>query len=605
MDLGQEIVDRLVTAVQEQDVLFTLFWINEMTKADLVHQFLHARHSTRKCSAIEAVIDASFTKLRKIIFEILLLTQQTVLGTDAEHGDLVRFATERRNPAAVELLRSWKFLSRKDLEVPLKLLSLPLAEAGDVIDQTLPEPPNAANLTGYLPLPDPLPVPGPDAKAECLEEIPVQPASVEAEADEGRGGGGSLTRPPSPPRSRSPSSAIPLTANATVNRRSEEDENMPPRSSSRVSREPDRARPAPRRKTSLSPVALPRDRSLSPPPPRTQSPGPKFRDVEPNPRRRRRASSSAASSLTTLDREDPERRHQRRRTLSSKPSPEPMHRHASSSSSRDKILALDPLTTSPSSLCRINVARFPVGWQGHDLQLMFTSIGVASKVILCHSTYWPTYAFLDVERDEANRCIRLLEGSLQGGRSEEEGGGGRGEASRIRCNFAGRQGGAGGGRHHHHSHTTHRPPPTFRERSGTLDRDSASRPQIPLRPNESDRLSPPPPVASKSNSIPNLPASRDGERSQEHEDAFQLSIGGKARHESSKSTFDPDEREREHETSFAISISVSRPVKLDVDAPRGRVPRESQEESFAPSRSLGAPPIARSRIVATRGPVRV
>lgn len=47
MDLGQEIVDRLVTAVQEQDVLFTLFWINEMTKADLVHQFLHARRQSR------------------------------------------------------------------------------------------------------------------------------------------------------------------------------------------------------------------------------------------------------------------------------------------------------------------------------------------------------------------------------------------------------------------------------------------------------------------------------------------------------------------------------------------------------------------------------
>jgi hypothetical protein len=43
MNLQQELTDRLVVAAEEQDVLFTLFWLNEMNKVDLLPQCITTR----------------------------------------------------------------------------------------------------------------------------------------------------------------------------------------------------------------------------------------------------------------------------------------------------------------------------------------------------------------------------------------------------------------------------------------------------------------------------------------------------------------------------------------------------------------------------------
>ncbi|GAA6005534.1 hypothetical protein JCM11491_003677 [Sporobolomyces phaffii] len=363
MNLEQEIADRLVTAVREQDVLFTLFWINEANKERLLDAVIERRHSSERCTALESIAKSSFSQLRQVLLQVLLLS-----GADSRLSDALEFATDCKNRQVVELLKGWKTVDRQDLKVPLRLLSLPLAEAGDVIDSTLPAPPNAENLTGYNPLPNPSQAP-PAAVERERTPLPVHPVEVPA------------ATPPSRRESPRP--------------RSERKRSF----SARASPEPSTSRPR-------SPSASTSKRSLPP-----------SNDPSPRP-----------------SREGRRRRHD---------SPE---EGRSRSKSRLGSPRTRPRLVLESTNCiRVNVARFPVGWNGLDLQAMFEDIGVPSKTILCHSTYWPTYAFLDVDRDDANRCIRLLEGTMQGD-------------ARIRVNFAGRQ------------HNSFRDP---------------TRPQVPARPDSS------------------------------------------------------------------------------------------------------------------------
>lgn len=57
---------------------------------------------------------------------------------------------------------------------------------------------------------------------------------------------------------------------------------------------------------------------------------------------------------------------------------------------------------------RVQVSRFPVGFNGYDLEAVFSDVGVICEVILCHSRYQPTYAFVDVDQEDLNRCLDLL-----------------------------------------------------------------------------------------------------------------------------------------------------------------------------------------------------
>jgi hypothetical protein len=41
--ISQQLTNRLSTAIQEQDVLFTLFWINEMKDQGLLEQAIKAQ----------------------------------------------------------------------------------------------------------------------------------------------------------------------------------------------------------------------------------------------------------------------------------------------------------------------------------------------------------------------------------------------------------------------------------------------------------------------------------------------------------------------------------------------------------------------------------
>ncbi|GAA5974861.1 hypothetical protein JCM5350_004475 [Sporobolomyces pararoseus] len=441
MDLQQELTDRLVVAVEEQDILFCIFYLNEMRKENLLEAGIRARHSTRNCSAIESTIAGKFSTLRKVIIQILLLT----LAASTPPPEYLEYAVECRNREMIELLKNWNSANLEDLKIPLKLLALPLASAGDVIDQTLPQPPNPSQLTGFNPLPDP----------QSFVQQPEQ--AVE----------------PTPPRPKDPSLA------------------PPPKIARRESSEKDR-------KLSISKSVATAAASVVDPPPRSsriRSPSPvavdkidkPSKEASPPPsisRRRTRTSSRERSPLppSSLSRSSSHRHHDHHRRRSRSRSTRhhsPTRSHSRSRSSRPPPPPRPSLTST--NLARVNVARFPVGWQGTDLEEMFYDIGVLSKTILCHSTYWPTYAFLDVDRDDAQRCIRLLEGSLQGD-------------ARIRCNFAGRQGnsyrGAGG-----------RDVNGFNSINGNgngFGGNDSSRPQIPIRPGSPSRFSPP---LSSSNSI--------------------------------------------------------------------------------------------------------
>ncbi|GAA5935131.1 uncharacterized protein JCM15063_003159 [Sporobolomyces koalae] len=362
MDLAQELTNRLVVAVEEQDVLFTLYWLNEIRKEKGLQPAINGRHSEKGHSALASIIQSPFSPLREIILQLLLLE-----GADRESAEVVEATRHSRNTGVLGILNGWKTVDSRQVKVPLQLLALPLPEAGDWIDQNLPEPENAAHLTGFVPLPEPdlvlerEPTTVDDTKGE------VTAASVDT---------------------------IPI---------ADEQASRPRRSSTPL------AAPIAIRAASASPVPTPTQITTEPAP--LSPPATKSQEPQPEPSRRH-DSPPRRSRL-----ESP---HRRRRVT-----PEPDDRYAIRRYSPRSRSRPRPLPES-SKLVRVNVARFPVGWKPSDLVAMFADIGAPSKVILCHSTYWPTYAFLDVDRDDASRCIRLLEGTVQGD-------------ARIRCNYAGRQ----------------------------------------------------------------------------------------------------------------------------------------------------------------------
>lgn len=139
MDLQQELTDRLVVAVEEQDILFCIFYLNEMRKENLLEAGIRARRelilllmyscsecllekrvtdSTRNCSAIESTIAGKFSTLRKVIIQILLLT----LAASTPPPEYLEYAVECRNREMIELLKNWNSANLEDCQ----FLTLPL-----------------------------------------------------------------------------------------------------------------------------------------------------------------------------------------------------------------------------------------------------------------------------------------------------------------------------------------------------------------------------------------------------------------------------------------------------------------------------------------------
>ncbi|BGP49195.1 hypothetical protein JCM10450v2_005078 [Rhodotorula kratochvilovae] len=149
----QELVDRLVTAVEEQDVLFCVYWLQEMGRRGMLDversaEGVNAPHSWKHHSALVTAVLEPHTLLRHFILVLLLLHVRHPPGHPA-----VEVARERHSVWAYELMRKWD-VRRQHQEAPARhLLSLSPTEAAEWIDVNLPPHPNPDSLTGYGPLP--------------------------------------------------------------------------------------------------------------------------------------------------------------------------------------------------------------------------------------------------------------------------------------------------------------------------------------------------------------------------------------------------------------------------------------------------------------------
>ncbi|GAA5823913.1 hypothetical protein JCM5353_007333 [Sporobolomyces roseus] len=154
MLLSQELTDRLVVATEEQDVLYVLHWIDEMNVQKCLEEAINEKHSWKGYSAIGSIILSPFSRLRKIILEILLLE-----GMGNESDNVLELFRVYDNTEVMEFLLNWESGGREKAYDAVRLLILPLERAADWIKLNLPRPPNYESLTRNGPLPAPPSVP--------------------------------------------------------------------------------------------------------------------------------------------------------------------------------------------------------------------------------------------------------------------------------------------------------------------------------------------------------------------------------------------------------------------------------------------------------------
>ncbi|GAA5839924.1 hypothetical protein JCM3766R1_004722 [Sporobolomyces carnicolor] len=141
----QELTDRLVVVVEEEDVLFTLVVLHEMRQlVGCPSQSINALHSWKRYSALGSIARLSqLSALHTMLVHILLLSGAAYGGLEASNCDLAN------------LLAGWEGRGRGQAIDAEQLLSLKLSDAADWIDEHLPLPPNPDQLTGGGSLPSP------------------------------------------------------------------------------------------------------------------------------------------------------------------------------------------------------------------------------------------------------------------------------------------------------------------------------------------------------------------------------------------------------------------------------------------------------------------
>ncbi|BGP33070.1 hypothetical protein JCM10296v2_004859 [Rhodotorula toruloides] len=153
----QELVDRFVTAVEESDVLYVVYWLQEMRRRGLLDSTLDPAakgidldHSTLHYSALVSAVIKPHSELREAILLILLRFVRKV-----NHTAAFWLAGSGSIEWAVKLLNAWD--SQQDLPPltkPLQILiDLAPSEAEAWIFEHLPPHPAPDTLTGYGSLP--------------------------------------------------------------------------------------------------------------------------------------------------------------------------------------------------------------------------------------------------------------------------------------------------------------------------------------------------------------------------------------------------------------------------------------------------------------------
>ncbi|GAA6024109.1 hypothetical protein JCM10207_003168 [Rhodosporidiobolus poonsookiae] len=178
----QELVDRLVTAVLEQDVLYVRVWRDEMQQEGMLKlgvgkelpEWLGNKHSRLSMSALEAAITRPYTDLSLFILQLLLQGMPFW-----QLMPLVPVAGAAQQLWSSRLLSHWE-RGEGDRAVQARLfLGLSIDEAADWIDANLPPHPDPANCTGYVPFP-PRPAVEPPSPDPPAVAAPSRPATSSA-----------------------------------------------------------------------------------------------------------------------------------------------------------------------------------------------------------------------------------------------------------------------------------------------------------------------------------------------------------------------------------------------------------------------------------------
>ncbi|GAA6005957.1 hypothetical protein JCM10207_007288 [Rhodosporidiobolus poonsookiae] len=153
----QEVVDRLVASILEQDVLYVRVWLDQMRDEGMLEESdpqalaegLRMKHSWCKLSALEAAVWQDYTTLRLFILHLLLL--QGVMWsqlTALEHR-----ADSARQGWAVKVVRDWDRTGFEQAAGARHFLTLSLQDSADWLDKNLPPHPSPASCTGCGSLP--------------------------------------------------------------------------------------------------------------------------------------------------------------------------------------------------------------------------------------------------------------------------------------------------------------------------------------------------------------------------------------------------------------------------------------------------------------------
>ncbi|GAA6006012.1 hypothetical protein JCM10207_007306 [Rhodosporidiobolus poonsookiae] len=170
---NEELVDRLVVAVSEQDVLYVHFWLREMRGQGMLEASFGAEGVDKitlrsKRSALRTVCTVPFTPLRLFILQLLLLTMNEPLGEVGEHneGDAIQGWSTR-------VMASWDERGRAEaVDAAALLANTDAVAVEDWVTDNLEAPPNEDSLTGCGPLPDSLaPSPDPAGASPAYDEM--------------------------------------------------------------------------------------------------------------------------------------------------------------------------------------------------------------------------------------------------------------------------------------------------------------------------------------------------------------------------------------------------------------------------------------------------
>ncbi|GAA6044413.1 hypothetical protein JCM8097_007450 [Rhodosporidiobolus ruineniae] len=195
----QELVDRLVTAVAEQDTLYVLVWVDRAAHSEELSlaEAVETNHSWKGHSALVAAILEAYTPVRQLILEILLFQLEQDPVETLAYG-----VAKMRSEWAVGIMVRWKSVGKAQAQNAYNLLHVGLVPAEEWIQEKLLAPSHFETLTGEGPLPPPPPAP--------IRRRPLRHESVDA------GSHGSRSAEERRSNSTSPSSSSTLSSSPRV-----------------------------------------------------------------------------------------------------------------------------------------------------------------------------------------------------------------------------------------------------------------------------------------------------------------------------------------------------------------------------------------------------